>query len=86
MTLYWIHFGSVSAGQDRRFSVFEVKETGARMIISPAGRIETPGVVVELLIGRGADPEKTCEKVTDAIRNGISHVTVEKERLRSFGN
>jgi hypothetical protein len=86
MTLYWIHFGSVAAGQDRRFSVFEVMETKAQLIISPAGRIETPGVVVELLVRRGADPDETCERVSAAIRNGISHVTVGKEQRVSLGH
>ncbi len=86
MTLYWIHFGSVDEGQDRRFSVFEVMETQAQVIISPAGRIETPGTVVELLVRRGADPDETCEKVAAAIRNGISHVTVGREKRASVGH
>jgi len=80
MTLYWIHFGTVATGQDRRFSVFEVMESRAQVILSPAGRIETPGRVVELLVRRGADPDETCERVAAAIRNGISHVTVGRER------
>jgi len=86
MTLYWSHFGSVDDGQDRRFSVFEVMETQARVIISPAGRIETPGVVVELLVRRGADPDETCRKVAAAIRNGVSHVTVGTEKRQSIAH
>ena len=76
MKLYWIHFGEVVRGQDRRFSVFEAGENGAEVVISPAGRIETPGRVVDLLVRRGADPNETCERVAAAIRNGIAHVTV----------
>ena len=76
MKSYWIHFAKPAAGQDRRFSLFEAKESGTQCLISPAGRIETPGLVVELLVRCGADPDQTCESVAAAIRNGVSHLTV----------
>jgi hypothetical protein len=80
MKLYWIHYASVAAGQDRRFSVLEAKENGARVVISPAGRLETPGVVVEWLVRCGADPDESCRRVSAAIRDGVSHVTVAEGR------
>ena len=78
--IYWIHFTRIAAGQDRRFSLFEARESGARCLISAAGRIETPGLVVELLVRRGADPSRTCESVSAAIRNGVSYLTVSGKR------
>jgi hypothetical protein len=84
MKIYLIHFGKPAAGQDRRFSLFEAKESGAQCLISPAGRIETPGLVVELLVRCGADPSQTCESVAAAIRNGVSHLTVRGSGERSI--
>mgnify|MGYP003694036739 CR=1 FL=1 len=37
MKIYLIHFGKPAAGQDRRFSLFEAKESGAQCLIFARG-------------------------------------------------
>ena len=79
MKLYWIHYASAAAGQDRRFSVLEARERRPGRDLA-GGRIETPGVVVEWLVRSGADPDESCRRVSAAIRDGVSHVTVAEGR------